>query len=68
MFTDDTDAAGPGVGHDEEGFLHGHRLQGEGVLVAAAHDVAHAQKQGAADGAGGMVPGEVMLLEPARVS
>ncbi len=64
---DHADAAGLGAGHHQERLLDAQGLLGHGVARVRPHDIADPQEQGASDGAGRMMAGKVLLLEPARL-
>jgi hypothetical protein len=66
-FVHDAEGAGFGAGHDEERFFDRDGFGGDRVAIAGAHDVADAEKEGAADRAGGMMFGEFFPGETAGV-
>lgn len=64
---DDGDAAALGLGHREDGLLGGGFFGDDGEAFAAAHDVFHAEKEDAAEVAGGVELGEVVAGESAFI-
>ena len=63
----DREATGLGLCHHQQRFFYRKLFPGDGVAVAAAHDVAHFEQQGPANGAARMIFGKILLLETARL-